>query len=85
MCGVASQCAAAVDDRLGEGRVVAVTDTDREFDFVRVTGVATSGYGPDGDGAYGALGYSEAPDLMFRCDVDYRGFIRDVDIDRRYW
>jgi len=79
-----SQCAAAVDDRLGDGRVVAVTDTDREFDFIRVMGVASSGYGPYGVGAYGALAYGDQPDLMFRCDIDYRGFIRDVDIDRRY-
>jgi hypothetical protein len=31
-------------------------------------------------------GYAQAPalaDLTFRCDVDYRGYIRDVDIDRR--
>ena len=80
----ASQCAAAVDHRLIDGRVVAVTDTDRHFDFIRVEGVASSGYGPYGVGAYGALGYGDRPDLMFRCDIDYRGFIRGVDIDRRY-
>jgi hypothetical protein len=57
--------------------------------FVRVRGLATSGrfayndYGPYGVGGYGALGYSARPDLTFRCDVDYRGFVRDVDINRR--
>jgi hypothetical protein len=56
---------------------------------VRVRGFATSGryasngYGPYGVGAYGAVGYSYRPDLSFKCDVDYRGFVRDVDINRR--
>jgi hypothetical protein len=79
-----SQCAAAVDDRLVDGHVVAVTDTDRDYGVIHVTGIASSGYGPYGVGAYGALAYGDRADLMFRCDVDDRGFIRDVDIDRRY-
>ena len=43
-------------------------------------------YGYDGGygyGAYGAAGYSYRPDLSFRCDVDYRGYVRNVDINRR--
>jgi hypothetical protein len=80
----ASQCAAAVDNRLADGHVVAVTDTDRGFGVIRVRGVASSGYGPYGVGAYGALAYGDVADLSFSCDIDYRGFIRDVDIDRRY-
>ena len=54
---------------------------------VRVTGLATSGrayaYSPYGYGAYGATAYNYRPDLRFRCDVDYRGYVRDVDINRR--
>ena len=71
-------------------RVLNVTQVVPRGSTIRVRGFATSGryayngYGPYGVGAYGALGYSYQPDLSFRCDVDYRGFIRDVDIDRRY-
>ena len=32
---------------------------------------------------YGALGANYAADLSFSCSVDYRGFVRDVDINRR--
>jgi hypothetical protein len=45
------------------------------------------GYGGYGGsyGAYGGYGYAGgAADLSFKCDVDYRGYVRDVDIDRRY-
>jgi hypothetical protein len=46
------------------------------------------GYGSPyggGYGGYGGYGYQQGrPDLTFRCDVDYRGYVRDVDIDRRY-
>jgi hypothetical protein len=69
------------------GRVLSVTQVVPRRSSVRVHGLATSGrmagYGPYGVGAYGALGYAYQPDLSFRCDVDYRGFIRDVDIFRR--
>jgi hypothetical protein len=74
------------------GRVVAETDVRaRGNGMVRVRGLASSGrmaynnYGPYGAGAYGALGYgyANAADLSFRCDVDYRGFVRNVDINRR--
>ena len=59
---------------------------------MRVRGLASSGryaynsYGPYGVGAYGGLGYGYAnqADLSFRCDVDYRGYVRNVDINRRY-
>jgi hypothetical protein len=71
-------------------RVLNVTQVVPRGSTIRVRGLATSGryaynsYGPYGVGAYGALGYGYQPDLTFKCDVDYRGFIRDVDIDRRY-
>jgi hypothetical protein len=74
------------------GRVLSVTQESRTRDGgMRIRGLATSGryayndYGPYGAGAYGALGYgyNSAADLSFRCDVDPRGYIRDVDINRR--
>jgi|KBSMisStaDraftv2_1062788.scaffolds.fasta_scaffold101617_2 hypothetical protein len=75
------------------GRVVSVTDVRPRYNgMVRVRGLASSGhmahnnYGPYGVGAYGALGYNyaNAADLSFRCDVDYNGYVRNVDINRRY-
>jgi hypothetical protein len=73
-------------------RVVGITQTSTTSSGMRVRGVATSGryaynnYSPYGVGAYGALGYNyaQAADLNFKCDVDYRGYVRDVDITRRY-
>ena len=75
-----------------QGRVVAVTSTTPTRSGMRIRGLASSGrmaynnYGPYGVGAYGALGYgyNNAADLSFKCDVDYRGYVRDVDINRRY-
>ena len=75
-----------------QGRVVALTSTTPTRNGMRVRGLASSGrmaynnYGPYGVGAYGALGYgyNNAADLSFRCDVDYRGYVRNVDINRRY-
>ncbi len=73
------------------GRVVAVTRVTPNRSGVRVRGLASSGryaynsYGPYGVGAYGSLGYgyNQAADLSFKCDVDYRGYVRDIDINRR--
>jgi hypothetical protein len=74
------------------GRVTGITSATQTRSGMRVRGVASSGryaynnYGPYGYGAYGALGYGYAAssDLSWRCDVDYRGYVRDVDINRRY-
>jgi hypothetical protein len=73
------------------GRVLGVTRVTANNGYTRVRGIATSGryayngYSPYGVGAYGALGYNTAAaaDLSFKCDVDYRGYVRDVDINRR--
>jgi hypothetical protein len=71
------------------GRVLNVTQVTPRRKMVRVTGYATSGryaynrYGGYGVGAYGTLGANYTPDLRYRCDVDYRGYVRDVDIMRR--
>ena len=74
------------------GRVTGITSATQTRNGMRVRGVASSGrmaynnYGPYGYGAYGSLGYNyaAASDLSWRCDVDYRGYVRDVDINRRY-
>ena len=73
------------------GRVVAITSERPTRNGMRIHGLASSGrmayngYGPYGAGAYGALGYNAygGADLSFRCDVDYRGYVRDVDLNRR--
>ena len=69
------------------GRVLQVTQVNPNRRSVVVRGLATSGryagYNPYGYGAYGAVGYQYQPDLSFRCSVDYNGYIRDVDINRR--
>ncbi|MDP9423833.1 MAG: hypothetical protein M3Q19_13550 [Pseudomonadota bacterium] len=70
-------------------RVLSVTQVVPRANSVRVRGVASSGrlaYNPYGVGAYGMLGSNYAQptaDLRFNCTVDYRGFVRDIDINRR--
>jgi hypothetical protein len=91
----AQQCTTAVQNRLysrnglggilgslvgsygSSGRVLSVTRVDPNRGFIRVRGLATSGraYGYGYGGGYA--------DLSFKCDVDYRGYVRDVDINRR--
>lgn len=75
------------------GHVVSVNRVHSGSLTMRVRGLADSGrmaynsspYGPYGYGAYGGLGYNYTPqaDLTFKCDIDYQGRIRDVDITRR--
>ena len=72
------------------GRVTNITRVNPNRNTIRVRGLASSGrmasnnWGPYGVGAYGAYGYAYQPDLSFSCTVDYRGYVRDVDINRRY-
>lgn len=74
------------------GQVLNITSETPTRSGMRIRGLASSGryaynnYGPYGMGAYGALGYgyNNAADLSWRCDVDYRGYVRSVDINRRY-
>jgi hypothetical protein len=91
----AKQCAAAVQERLntrgygaisaaGTARVIGVTHADAKRSFVRVRGTATSGVLADPVvGTIGSLAASAPVDLKFKCEIDYRGRIRDLDIDRR--
>ena len=78
---------AVLGARTSGGRVLSVTQINPRRSTVSVRGLASSGanygYGQYGYGAYGASGYGYQPDLSFRCSVDYRGYIRDVDINRR--
>ena len=89
----ASQCTAAVNNRLytrnglggilgaligsygSSGRVISVTRVSPNNGYVRVRGLASSG-------RYSGYAYNSA-DLSFKCDVDYRGYVRNVDINRR--
>lgn len=70
-------------------RVLSVTQVVPRAQSVRVRGIASSGRmaynNPYGVGAYGMLGsnYSQRADLSFNCTVDYRGYVRDIDINRR--
>lgn len=69
------------------GRVLNVTSITPNRNSLRVRGLASSGasngYGAYGYGAYGATGYAYQPDLSYGCTVDYRGYVTDVDINRR--
>jgi len=70
-------------------RVLSVSQVTPRAQSVRVRGFASSGRlaaNPYGANAWGMLGsaYAQpAPDLRFNCVVDYRGYVRDVDIVRR--
>lgn len=77
----------------GGARVLGVTSVERRSGGgLRVRGVATAnantGYGGYGGyspyGGYGGYGgYQQAPaELSFKCNVDYRGYITDIDLDR---
>ena len=82
------QCNRAVSARLGGGyggygynnygggRVLGVTSVERRNNGLRVRGVASSGSR--------GYGYNNgAADLTFKCNVDYRGRITDIDLNRR--
>ena len=66
-------------------RVTAITNVERRQNGVRVSGLIDSrgGYPPYGQ-AYGYQnqGYAAAGDLSFRCNVDYRGAVTNVRINR---
>ncbi|MES2325968.1 MAG: hypothetical protein V4499_01380 [Pseudomonadota bacterium] len=84
-----NQCAAAVQQRLSGGygyngygaaggRVLGISRVEpRGNGELLVRGVANSGR----YAGYGYNGQSQV-DLTWKCRVDYRGFIRDIDINR---
>ena len=90
----AQQCSAAVEAQLKTrdygaisvpetARVLTVTRADAEKRFVRVRGTATSGV-PSTMGAVGTLAAAQVPtaDLTFKCRIDYRGRVLELDVDR---
>lgn len=90
---VVNQCANAVQARLngsgygyggygygggyGAGRVLGISQVSPRNDGgITVRGVAASG-------RYAGYGYApQSPDLTWRCRTDFRGFIREVTINR---
>ncbi|MCL6729486.1 hypothetical protein [Sphingomonas hankyongi] len=68
-------------------RVTAITDVQRRSNGLRVRGLLSSGYAGHHGGQYGYQnGYQNrnyaAGDIGFRCNVDYRGVVTRVRIDR---
>ena len=56
--------------------MLSITRVTPNNGYVRVRGLASSGRT--------AYGYGNAyPDLTFKCDVDYRGYVRNVSLNRR--
>lgn len=71
-------------------RVTSITDVERRSNGVRVHGMLGNGrynntqpydprYGPNG----GGYGYGGG-EFSFRCDVDYRGYVRNVRVEPGY-
>lgn len=86
--GLAGVLGSIVGINTNNARVVTVTRIRPDRNSVMVRGLATSGryaYNPYGYDYYGAVGgaYAAPADLSFKCDVDYHGRIRDIDINRR--
>ena len=68
------------------GRVEGITRVERKSYGLKVTGVASSGYGGYqgwNQPGYGTYGYGAGADLRFTCKVYRNGQIRDIDIKRR--
>jgi hypothetical protein len=70
----------------GNARILGITRVERRNNGLRVRGVATAGAGYAGyNGQYGysgQYGYNQAGEFTFKCNVDYRGRITDIDLDR---
>ena len=91
-----NRCTAAVQNRLSyqtaynnyygaynTGRVLNVTRVVPTSNSIRVRGLATSGRVSNGLNLFGLLGSNYRADLSYACTVDYRGRVRDIDINRR--
>jgi hypothetical protein len=63
-------------------RVTAITNVERRSNGLRVRGLLDTGRGNAyGNRGYGNQGYASG-DLSFRCNVDYRGYVSNVKIER---
>ncbi|QIL03103.1 hypothetical protein G7078_10150 [Sphingomonas sinipercae] len=73
----------------GNARIVGITRVERRSNTTtRVRGLASSGmnmgYGYNQGYGYNPYQGAQAQaDLSFKCDIDYRGYVRDIDINRR--
>jgi hypothetical protein len=65
----------------GNARVTGITRVERRNNGLRVRGVASAGGYAGYNNPYGNQ-YNQAGDLTFKCNVDYRGRITDIDLDR---
>ena len=86
-----NQCAAAVQQRLGggyggygynsgygSGRVLGISRVEPRSNG----GLTVRGYASSGQYAGYAYGGQVQADLTFKCKVDYRGYVSNVDLDR---
>jgi hypothetical protein len=65
----------------GNARILGITRVDRRSSGLRIRGVATAGNSAGyGYNPYG--GYNQGGELSFKCNIDYRGRITDIDLDR---
>ena len=71
----------------GGARVVQITSVERKSGSkLRIRGIAQTNMG----GGYGGYGYNQGyggGELAFKCNIDYRGYISDIDlyrVDNRY-
>ena len=65
----------------GGARVLGISRVERGNRGLRVRGVATAGT-TAGYGYGNPYGYNQAGEFTFKCNVDYRGRITDIDLDR---
>jgi len=66
-------------------RVTAITDVERRSNGLRVRGTLGTGYAGHYGNSYGYQGQGNgyaAGDLSFRCNVDYRGAVTNIRINR---
>jgi hypothetical protein len=63
------------------GRVVGIHSIERISNGLRIKGVASDGRtAAYGYAPYNNYGAAAAPNLRFKCDIDYRGYVMDIDL-----